>query len=194
VADPAGGVGVFAALVDAVYRLAPDAERISETNNDARMPTPITEETVKAWVIEVSDAVSIGIGPWGNLTGDTLERVRAAARAVVANGAASYLQAARYPTKSTLNDSSYAGVLWERYKEGLANLKALIAELLEDGGEDIVVPGAGSGGGFGSFPAPYFLDAPSQRDPVVLDGDEEIPQFITVVKRTDTGDWWGADS
>lgn len=152
------GVGVFDTLVDAVYALCPEADRVTDANNGSRLQTPITEDTVASWIVDVSAAVDAGIGPWGDITGTVvLARVTAAARAVVANGAASYLEAARYPTRANLNDSTYAGVLWQRYLAGLAQLKAEVKEIItDDDPGDVDVDGRG--GPFGRFPCTYFVD------------------------------------
>ena len=81
----------FDCTVDAVYALAPETERLTD-GATSRMPTPITEATVAGWITDVGAQV----------------------------GAASYLEAARYPTTSGLNDSSYPGVLWGRSRGGPA--------------------------------------------------------------------------
>jgi hypothetical protein len=162
-------IGPFAATVDAVYNLAPEAERVTD-GNLSKLPTPITEDTVARWVEEVSAAVSVGIGPWASFTGPTLERVSAAARAVVANGAASYLEAARYPTRADLNDSTYAGVLWRRYTDGVATLAGQVTALIDAGGPDVIIF-TGRAGPFGVFPEPYFVDGDPWSPPALLCGD-----------------------
>lgn len=155
------GLAPFGTLVDDVYDLTPEVERVTDPNQ-SNLPTPITEDTVGRYITSVSSAVAAGIGPWGTLTGGSLDAVKAAARTVVANGAASYLQAARYPSRAGVNDSSYAGVLWQRYESGLAALKAEVARIIDAGtgtGPDPEDPLVGSNGGpFGSFPLTYFAD------------------------------------
>lgn len=146
---------MFGTPVGAVYALCPEAERVTDPNA-SRLPTPITETTVAGWIVDISSAVAVGIGPWGSFTGPTLESIRAAARAVVANGAASYLEAARYPTAAGLNDSNYAGMLWARYTVGVEALKAQVTELLDSGGGDVVTPETGRA--VAAFPATYFGD------------------------------------
>lgn len=158
---------MFGCTVDAVYQLAPEAERLTDPAGSA-LATPITESTVQQWIIDVSSALSAGIGDWADLTGDTLLGVQAAGRAVVACGAASYLEAARYPTHSSMNDSSYAGVLWLRYTEGMASLAATVKAAVDAGGED-VTPDVRESGPFGSFPPAYFADAPVQLVGAVVD-------------------------
>lgn len=149
--------GVFDATVDSVYDLVPEADRVTDANNST-LPTPITEDTVARWLVAVSDAVAAGIGDWRGFTGDNLEAVKAAGRAVVANGAASYLEAARYPTRAGLDDSTYAGVLWTRYTQGVTALAESVAASVATGdtggGADSVQSGPFGAG----FPDPFFVD------------------------------------
>ena len=150
-------IGMFGCTVESVYALAPEAERVTDGNN-SRMPTPITEDTVAGWITDIDAEVAgalvrinlIGVGP--NLT-----TLQTAARTVVANGAASYLEAARYPTRSSLNDTTYAGVLWGRYQAGVTALVSQLNAVIVDAGSDVGTTGAESGP-FGVFPCTYFTD------------------------------------
>lgn len=153
-----GAYGVFQTTLDAVYDLCPEAERVTDANA-SQLPTPITEDTVARWIEDISNAVSAGIGPWPMIAGPAGERIQAAAKAVIANGAASYLQAARYPTRASSNDSTYSGVLWLRYQQGLDALKAQVTAIIDEGGTEVVPePGAGTKGPYGAFPPTYFAD------------------------------------
>jgi hypothetical protein len=150
--------GVFDTTVDAVYDLAPEADRVTDPNNST-LPTPITEDTVARWIVDISNAVAGSIGPWGDITGEVaLSGVKSAARACIANGAASYLEAARYPTRANMNDSSYAGVLWARYTAGVTALKEQVKLIIAEDDPGEVEQGGPSGGPFGSFPPTYFAD------------------------------------
>jgi hypothetical protein len=153
---PAATAGVFDALVDAVYALCPEADRVTDSNQSG-LSTPITEDTVRTWLLDVSAFVDARLGRWHELTGATLTRITSAARTVVTDGAASYLEAARYPTRASLNDSTYAGVLWDRYQTGLLALQADVTELFDDPGADGDVA-ASTSGPYGAFPPTYFAD------------------------------------
>ena len=154
---PAATYGVFATTVEAVYALAPEAERITDPA-DSRMPTPITEATVAGWILDLSAQLA-GAALRLNLVdpGPVLDDLHASARATVACGAASYLEAARYPTRAGLNDSSYAGVLWARYQQGTAALVVQLDAAIMDAGPEIEHVGPESGP-FGRFPDPFWAD------------------------------------
>lgn len=134
---PAAEIGTFKCTVDLVYALCPEAERVTDSNQSG-LNTPITEVTVEQWVLDLDASVNAAIGAWSVITGTTRDEIVAAGRRVVADGAASYLEAARYPTRASLNDSTYAGVLWERYLAGVAALRARVTEILDTGGEGVV--------------------------------------------------------
>lgn len=153
------GIGDFACTVEAVYKLTPEAERVTDPAAST-LQTPITEGTVAGWVFDLSGEVSARIGEWDELNVPHKARVVAAARVVVANGAASYLEAARYPTRSS--GDSYAAVLWDRYISGIEALALIVAFLIKD--EEGVDPGPGEDDGGPSrvqfsFPPPFFTDS-----------------------------------
>lgn len=147
--------GSFATTIDAAFRLCPEAERVTDPN-ESRLPNPITEDTIAAWIVEVSDLLGTMIGEWDELTGATATRVIAGCRAAVANGAASYMEAARYPTQQ----SGYAATLWARFLAIAAALAETIAHEIGEGGGDVEPPADASGGApYAAFPATYFTDA-----------------------------------
>ena len=82
-----------------------------------------------------------------------LDAITAACRAVVACGAASYLEAARYPTTSGLNDSSYPGVLWGRSRGGLLAVQRQLAAVIGLAGPEVLDVGP-TPGPFAAFPDP----------------------------------------
>lgn len=155
--DPPTGYGVFNTTVESVYALAPEAERVTDPNT-SRMPTPITEATIGGWITDLSAQVA-GAALRLNLIdpGPVLDGLYASARSVVACGAASYLEAARYPTRASLNDSTYAGVLWARFTTGTTALVAQLNAVIVDAGVEVETTGTESGP-FGYFPRKYFTD------------------------------------
>ncbi len=156
-ADP---IPPFGVTVDEVFALCPEAERL--TVPDGRLPTPITDARVHQWVVDVSNRVQAKIGDeWVVLEPvSRRETIRNAGRSVVAVGAASYLEAARYSTDRGVNDAgSYPDVLWTRYKESLSDLVDLVDRWVIPvvAGEGDGSPAAGSGAHW-SFPPPVFCD------------------------------------
>lgn len=136
-------------------------------------PLGATEAQVDAWIDELSDTVAMTLDGWERLSDTTIyaddgttvvvlgdrTRLIGAARTIVHNGAASYLEAARHPERATPNDTSYAQVLWTRYEAGLERLVLWLTKRLAtpDAGDTGAAEPA-LGGGIGAFPAPTFGD------------------------------------
>lgn len=131
----------------------------------------VTEAQVEAWVREVTSTVAMRLDGWEHLSNTPVlddtgavvikgdrDRLAGSARTVVHNGAASYLEAARHPERAAVNDTSYAAVLWDRYRTGLEDLVGwLTARLAKAEADD--TPTAYAGGPAYSFPPPLFGDA-----------------------------------
>lgn len=160
----------FGATRAGVVSLTPEAKLIAgDTVPVGRYG--VTEAQVDAWLDELSDAVAMALDGWEGLDdtpviaddgvtvlidGDRT-RLVGAARTVVHNGAASYLEAARHPERATVNDTSYAAVLWARYTAGLDRLVGWLTARLDrpDQGD---AEGALAGPAY-AFPAPLIGDS-----------------------------------
>jgi hypothetical protein len=135
----------------------------------------VTEAQVDRWLDELSGDVSVRLDGWERLTNvavlDTTggepvtliegdrDRVRAWAAGVIHNGAASYLEAARHPERSSVNSDSYSAVLWDRYTTGLDRVAAWLTgrlDALEPG--DVEEPAPEYAGPAYSFPTPLIGD------------------------------------
>lgn len=117
----------------------------------------VTRQAVEDWITSVGGMVAAGLRRRDLLTDDTLvTALNTAAHDAVLNGAASYLVAAAHPSEAGINNQTdYNAVLWQRYVDGLAQLKLdLDAWLIDEG----VVSAAADGRGRISAPAPLFPD------------------------------------
>ena len=132
---------------------APEGRRPSST-------VDILVATVQTWIREVSNMVLGSIGQYQRITDDTRTRiVLDAAKTVVVNGVASYVVSAAFPSAVTANVTSYGQILWQRYKDGLASLMALVAEWIAAGGDGISPVDSPTSNLAGSyFPCPQILD------------------------------------
>jgi hypothetical protein len=128
----------------------------------------LSEDDIMAWVSQLS--------------GDLVGRLAAAApifltspsawgqvflmgRDAVSNGAASYWEAAFYPEKAGVNDTSYSGVLWQRYLRAIEAIDRLVDTLLSQsgagdlpGGPDAPIYVEGAGWIVSLFPPVAFPD------------------------------------
>lgn len=157
----------FAATAAGAWSLVPEARLY-----DGPMPPPdgvyaVTVAQVEAWVAELTGAVAMRLDGWQRLSDTPVEPETTSdrdqlidyARTVIHNGAASYLEAARHPERAAVNDTSYAAVLWERYRAGLEDLVGwLTGRLARADAGDAPAP-APAGGLAYSFPPPLFGDA-----------------------------------
>lgn len=92
----------------------------------------ITTDEVEQWIADVSARADAALIQRTKLSTEDQERITTAVHDLVVNGAASYLVAAAFPAKAGVNDNtSYSGLLWDRFVTGLAELSALVADLIE---------------------------------------------------------------
>lgn len=157
----------FGATRAGVTALVPEAQVVAELAPGRR---GVTEAQLDAWLAELSGRVARALDGWETLpdepdpaeteAGETLsdrEELILAARGVVHNGAASYLEAARHPEQAGKATTTYAAVLWQRFEDGLAELVDWLAIRLERG--DPADTGDGLVGAPGlayAFPDPTF--------------------------------------
>ncbi len=118
----------------------------------------VIESEVEDWIASLTATVTLQCDGWTRLPAERLDVFEQVAQTIVACGAASYLEAARAPERAGMADTSYAGVLWERWREGLTGLQAIVREWLMDpepGGSLSLL------GGAASFPDPSIPDNPA---------------------------------
>lgn len=170
--DTATPIAPYGATVNGVTALVPEVKLWTSDQPLPEGTYRITATQVAEWVAELSDTISMELDGWDRLSQDPtlaedgttvlivsdLERFVDAARTIVHNGAASYLEAARHPERARNADTSYAAVLWQRYTDGLTRLTAwLTKRLAEPESGDTPEPEAAIGGAW-SFPCPTFAD------------------------------------
>ena len=116
----------------------------------------VTREDVEHYILWVASRVSARVWRLDASPERFRDNVRTMARDLVANGAASYVQAAVFPAGTGPNDGGgYAGVLWARFQTQLDDLAAQVEDAVTNPGED----GLGVGGPVSSSaPAPFFSD------------------------------------
>ena len=165
-------VAPFGATRNGVTALVPEARLIA---GDGPLPAGkygVTEGTVDGWLDELSGSVALRLDGWERLTNDPVlaeddvtvlvkgdrDRLAEHARTVVHNGAASYLEAARHPERARPADTSYAAILWDRYRTGLDDLAGWLTARLENLDPGDTPEPAATGGGDYSFPEPLFGD------------------------------------
>lgn len=158
-------VAPFGATRVGVTALVPEARL---TPGDGPLPAGkygLTEAQVDRWVDELTDSAAMRLDGWQRLATDPVapettsdrDQLIGNVRNVIHNGAASYLDAARHPERANPTDSSYAEVLWARYRTGLDEVAAwLERRLAAPTGGDATAPE--SAGIAYSFPAPLFGD------------------------------------
>lgn len=147
--------------VDDVLRLLPGVVIadgvISEPSNSMYVSTgrKVTREDVQGFIWMVASRVSARAWKFEQAPERFRENVATMARDLVANGAASYTQAALYPAGTATNEGGgYAAVLWERFQTQLDTL----AEDVEDAVTNPDVGPLGDGRVSSSAPAPFFSD------------------------------------
>jgi hypothetical protein len=128
--------------------------------------TGVTVAAVESWVGALSSRVAVNLDGWERLSTvapapgvpSDRDQLVAAARDLVHNGAASYLEAARHPAASGKSATSYDAVLWARFTEGLTSLGAWLSKRLEvpDAGDTPAAELDTDGGAEGSFPPASF--------------------------------------
>lgn len=160
-------VAPFGATRSGVTGLVPEARLIA---GDGPIPAGsygVTEGQVDAWVDELTGVVAMTLDGWQRLSDEPIEpevtsdreQLLEYARTVIHNGAGSYLEAARHPERASVNDTSYAAVLWSRYTDGLDRLSAWLIRRLTDPRyvDDVPLAEASSGLDY-AFPLPLFGD------------------------------------
>lgn len=164
--DPTAPIGPFGATVNGVSGLVPEA-----TLRDEDTPSPegqyrVTREAVAGWIRQVSGAAALILDGWQGLSttprdpevDSDRDQFIAYVSTIVECGAASYLEAARHPERSSVNTESYSAVLWARYIDGLDRIAAWLRDKLANAGTGPDEPAGDSGGVSWSFPAPLFGD------------------------------------
>lgn len=162
-ADPYVEVPPFGATVQGAADLVPEARLLPSPPADGEFGIPVS--TVAAWVEELTGVVAMTLTGWQRLNDEPVapettsdrDQLVEAARTVIHNGAASYLEAARHPERSSANADTYSQVLWERYSTGLDRLAAWLTGRL-DSAEPGDTPDVDSGAA-SAFPAPIFADS-----------------------------------
>lgn len=158
---PAEPVPPFGTTVAGVLALVPEAKLVTEEAKAAGAKG-VTELDVLGWLDGLSATVSLRLDGWEQLEAvatdelDSLpdrELFVARARDLVHNGAASYLEAARYPERAGRAGTSYDTVLWARFEAGLLELAGWLSRRVDTG--DSGVASAAPSLAY-SFPEPSF--------------------------------------
>ena len=119
------------ASVDDVLALVPEAQLGQPV--DAVASRAITEADVQAWIEQAAGAVQVRCSGWMALPPADRAAFKAAARGVVARGAAALLEAARFPERSGVADTSHAQWLRAQYEAGLEELASRVGAQSETG-------------------------------------------------------------
>lgn len=165
-ADP---VPPFGATVAGVRALLPQVNIVAATPEHVAVSvvnTAITEAQVRAWLIEDTAHVARALDGYLRLSDEQQDgapgdraNLAASARSVVLDRTASRTEAALHPARTSTDEASYAGVLWTRAREALAELTAWLEGRLR-GTDPAADPGqtpTGAGGGsYVSAPPPAF--------------------------------------
>jgi hypothetical protein len=147
---PPPPVDPFGVTVADVAAFVPEASILDTLGEGQR---GVTTAQVVDWLTGLSARVESAVDGWTSLPEDKQTLIAAEARDLIANGAASYLEAARHPERASKADTSYAQVLWDRWLTGLGALAAHVSEWLD---ED---PTTTHGKPAYSFPAATIRDA-----------------------------------
>lgn len=102
-------------------------------------------------------AATYGSGTFGAGSLGDKGRLIEAARTIVHNGAASYLEAARHPERSRANADSYSAILWDRYTTRLETVRGWLAGRLAAAEQGDTPDPDGPGLAY-SFPGTSFPD------------------------------------
>lgn len=139
-------VAPFGAHVAGVLALVPEA-RVPKAAEVPAGRHAVTEEQVLEWLVGLSARLAVRLDGWERLkvepeepeTLSDRDTFVAHAADLVHNGAASYLEAARYPERAGKSTTSYDAVLWQRFVDGLDDLAAWLERRLAAG--DATTPG-----------------------------------------------------
>lgn len=143
-------VAPFGATVAGVLALTPEATLVTAAQLVAGR-RGVTEADVIGWLEGLSARVSLRLDGWERLEAVVIDGADslpdrailiAQARDLVHNGAASYLEAARYPERAAKADTSYAAVLWARFEGGLELLYGWLSVRVNTG----LLEGGATGG------------------------------------------------
>ncbi|ALY09340.1 hypothetical protein FDH48_gp10 [Arthrobacter phage Jawnski] len=156
--------------VDEVSALAPHIGLYSSTTEPETPVDDVFGETAKGkvsrddvekFIVDVAGRVSVRLWQLARLVPDTEPRnvFAQACHDLTVTGAAHYLVAAAFPSNAGVNDdSSLAGLLWKRFEDGLDDLAAQLAAIIDDGDDTVVLPRVPKAVVTGTFPAPMFPD------------------------------------
>jgi len=145
----------FGLTIADVHRLVPYRQLPSAPARGYPPETvSLTQEDIQAWIAQLSGDIlgrlalgsalfTVDARAWG--------QVWLMCRDAVSNGVASYWEAAFYPERAGVNDTTYAGVLWQRYLRSVEAIDALVQTLLAQS------PGGGDGGA-GIPEPPIFVE------------------------------------
>lgn len=148
--------------VDDVLRLLPGVVITDGVLSDSGPSNPmyvstgrrVTREDVQGFIWMVASRVSARAWKFEQAPERFRENVHTMARDLVANGAASYTQAALYPAGTGSNDGGgYAGVLWARFQTQLDTLAEQVEDAVSNPEDE-----ATNGWVSSSAPAPFFSD------------------------------------
>lgn len=157
--DPAAAYTVgradYGVSVQAVVRLVPDVRLGQPAPNSTE---PITIESVIKWIEAVSARAKMRLTHLSRISDRArVLLVNEALTSAVADGAASFLAAARFPARAGVNDSNYAAVLWARYEAAIAEIVATVDGWLDEAGTVApVIPDRERPSW--AFPRPQFRD------------------------------------
>ncbi|ALF01221.1 hypothetical protein FDH47_gp10 [Arthrobacter phage Brent] len=155
--------------VDEVSALAPHIGLYSPTTEEPvddvfgeTAAGKVSRADVERFITDVAGRVSVRLWQLARLRPDTEPRnvFAQACHDLTVTGAAHYLVAAAFPAQAGINDdTSLAGLLWKRFEDGLDDLAAQLAAIVEDGDDTVVLPRAAAKAVVtGTFPAPMFPD------------------------------------
>ena len=158
--------------VEQVVAVASQADVRLDTDDNGDVTTPpsnpvfqkapqiaqrITRTQVETWIGRVAAWVSTRLYRRHRLRPARRAEFEQAMATAVEVGAAAYLVDAAYPQRTGVQDqASYGQVLWNRYRQALADLEEALGDQLRDPDDD---NGAGSlAGGADGFPPAIFTD------------------------------------
>lgn len=145
------GIEPFGTSVADVAALVPEAS-IPETRGAGQRA--VIESDVEAWITQLTATAQVTLDDWQRLPEARRVKVQEVARTLIANAAASYLEAARAPERSGPATTTYAEVLWTRWTTGLESLAEQVRKWLDDQPETSLSKPAAR------FPAPVIIDRP----------------------------------
>lgn len=152
---PADASNPFGLSVQDVHRLVPYRQLPSAPADAYPSGTlALSTQDIEAWIAQLSgDLMGRLTLAAGVFLADSVAwgQVYLMCRDAVSNGAASYWEAAFYPERAGVNDTTYAGVLWQRYLRSVEAIEKMIQTLLSQSDQ--------GGDGLGTYPLepPLFV-------------------------------------